>query len=121
MAKLNNRRVYPDANHQPNHKAKFRVDEAKERQEYYDNLSIQEKIAKLDTKLGVGVGAVKQRARLAAPPKARQERKEAIDAAIAQARKDGVYEALEHQTSELDIWKDDKKNNKQKKYMKGAK
>jgi len=64
--KLNNRRKYGDANHQPRHKFKFRVEDAKERQEYYDNLTIQQKIDKLDAKLGVAVGAVRQRARLAA-------------------------------------------------------
>ena len=64
--KLNNNRVYPDANHQPRHKFKFRVEDAKERQEYYDSLTIQQKIDKLDAKLGVAVGAVRQRARLTA-------------------------------------------------------
>jgi hypothetical protein len=63
--KLNNRRVFPDANHQPNHKAKFRMDEAKERQAAYDQLTIQQKLDLLDTRLGKGVGAVQQRARLA--------------------------------------------------------
>lgn len=120
-AKLNNRRVYPDANHQPNHKAKFRMDEAKERQEAYDKLSIEEKVAKLDAKLGAGAGAVKQRARLAKALEDRKNRKEAIASAIDKAKKDGAYEATEHQTSELDVWKDSKKDNKQKKYMKGAK
>jgi hypothetical protein len=63
--KLNNRRIYPDANHQPNHKAKFRVDEAKQRQADYDTLTVAQKIEVLDLKLGKGVGVVKQRARLA--------------------------------------------------------
>lgn len=40
--------------------------EAKARQDAYSKLTVQEKIAKLDAKLGVGVGAVKQRKRLAA-------------------------------------------------------
>lgn len=63
--KLNNRRIYPNANHQPMHKAKFRADEAKERQAAYDQLSLQEKVSLLDTRLGKGVGATQQRARLA--------------------------------------------------------
>jgi hypothetical protein len=64
--KLNNRQKYADANRQPRHKAKFRVEEAKERQDYNDTLSPQQKLERLDVKLGKGVGAVKQRARLAA-------------------------------------------------------
>jgi hypothetical protein len=64
--KLNNRRAYPEANHQPCHKAKFRVEEAKERQDYNDGLSPQQKLERLDVKLGKGIGAVKQRARLLA-------------------------------------------------------
>ena len=64
-AKLNNRRVFPDANHQPNHKARFRVEEAKERQTAYDGLTVQQKLDLLDTRLGKGVGATKQRTRLA--------------------------------------------------------
>lgn len=65
VAKLNNRRIYPDANHQPCQDAKLRVQEAKERQDYNDGLTPQQKLEHLDKKLGVGVGAVKQRARLA--------------------------------------------------------
>lgn len=64
--KLNNDRRWPDANHQPCQDAKLRKTEALERQAAYNALSVQEKIALLDRRLGVGVGAVKQRARLAA-------------------------------------------------------
>lgn len=39
--------------------------EAVERQEFWDNLSLKEKIASLDCRLGVGIGATKQRARIA--------------------------------------------------------
>lgn len=48
---------------------------AEERQAEYDRLSISERIAKLNAKLGVGVGAVKERAKLAyllANPKAKR-------------------------------------------------
>lgn len=34
----------------------------------------------------------------------RMMRRRAINASIAKARKNGVYETLEHQTSQLDIW-----------------
>lgn len=61
--KENNTRLY--SGKQPKHKAKFRIQEAQERQEAYDKLSIEEKVAKLDEKLGKNVGAKKQRDRLA--------------------------------------------------------
>lgn len=61
--KENNRRLYTGK--QPKHKAKFRIQEAQERQEAYNNLSIEERIALLDRRLGKDVGAKKQRARLA--------------------------------------------------------
>ena len=107
-AKLNNRRVYPDANHQPNHKAKFRVDEAKERQEYYNNLSIEEKVAKLDTKLGAGAGAVRQRARLAAQLEERNKPKPAPKQNVAPT-----------QTGEEAKTQKGPKDHSNKKYMKG--
>jgi hypothetical protein len=62
--KLNNRKVYPDANHQPRHLANLRRQEAKERQEAYNVLSILQKLNLLDARLGLGLGAKKQRARL---------------------------------------------------------
>ena len=46
--------------------AEMRKKEAKQRQEAYDKLTPKEKIARLDQKLGKGVGATKQRARLKA-------------------------------------------------------
>lgn len=121
--KLNNRRRFPDANHQPFHKAQQRIDFAQDRQEEYDALTIAQKIERLDNKLGKGVGAVKQRARLAAALQARQEKKEAIATAIDKAKKDGLYDVMEHRTSEVlaDLTKDPKKDNSNKKYMKGAK
>lgn len=45
---------------------KFRQDEAVERLAAYVALSTQEKVDLLDRRLGVGVGAVRQRARIAA-------------------------------------------------------
>src|SRR5579863_1074584 len=114
--KLNNDRKYPGANHQPCHLAKLRKDDSIERQKEYDKMTIQQKIEKLDTKLGTGVGAVKQRARLAAALLARQEKKEAIATAVNKAKKDGLYEVLEHRTSEVlaDLTKDPKKDNSNK-------
>ena len=43
----------------------IRQAEAKERQKAYDDLTPAQKIARLDAKLGKGVGAKKQRERLA--------------------------------------------------------
>ena len=63
--KENNNRRYPDANHQPKHKAKLRKEESLERQVAYDKLTVEQKIKRLDDTLGVGLGATKQRARLA--------------------------------------------------------
>ena len=42
----------------------MRVRDAAERQAAYDKLTVQQKIDALDARLGVGKGAVKQRARL---------------------------------------------------------
>lgn len=42
-----------------------RVESAKERQKIYDSLSTTQKIALLNSKLGIDVGAKKQRAKLA--------------------------------------------------------
>lgn len=64
MAKLNNRRVYPGANHQPCHLADLRKKDSLERQAAYNELTIQQKLDLLDSRLGKGLGAVKQRARL---------------------------------------------------------
>lgn len=64
MAKSNNRRVYPEANHQPCHKAEFRLTDAKARQVAFAALSVADKLHLLDVRLGKGVGATKQRAKL---------------------------------------------------------
>lgn len=45
--KLNNRRRYPDANHQPCHKAADRKMRAEVRQELANELTLEQKIAKL--------------------------------------------------------------------------
>jgi hypothetical protein len=61
-----NSRRFPDAfGVRPDHK-KFRQEEAAERQTEYDKLSVKDKLAKLDTLFGVGLGAEKQRAKLTA-------------------------------------------------------
>jgi hypothetical protein len=67
MAKMNNERKFPGvggAGSRPDN-VKHKVAEAAERQEAYDKLSVKEKIEKLDQQFGVGVGAKKQRAKLA--------------------------------------------------------
>ena len=67
MPKLNNNRKFP---HQPGPRpdlAKIKRQEAVERQEAYDKLSVQEKIDLLDRRLGKGVGATKQRLKLSMP------------------------------------------------------
>jgi G3E family GTPase len=114
MAKLNNRRVYPDANHQPCHLASFRKKDALERQAAYSELTIQQKLDLLDSRLGKGLGAVKQRARLASLLNKRQDRQEVIDKSVAAANKSGALEVMEHQTSELPLWKDSETQNKKK-------
>ncbi len=45
--KLNNRRIYPDANHQPRHKAAERKLKAEVRQELANELTLEQKLAKL--------------------------------------------------------------------------
>ena len=67
--KLNNRRVYPDANHQPCHLARLRREGSKERQEAYDKLTLQQKLERLPAN-----GAKKQRARLEALLQKQQEK-----------------------------------------------
>jgi len=60
--KLDNRRVYPDATRQPRHLDALRKSEAVARQEAYDKLTLDEKIARLPPE----PHAAKQRARLLA-------------------------------------------------------
>lgn len=62
--RTNNHRSYPDGTSPRPDNTKHRRAEAKERQEYWNGLSAKEKLARLDSKLGAGVGAVKQRAKL---------------------------------------------------------
>lgn len=60
-----------------------RVAKAKERQELYNTLTTEQKIADLNARLGEGVGATKQRARLAArleKEKAQASKKDKKDA-----------------------------------------
>jgi curved DNA-binding protein CbpA len=52
---------------------------AQERQAAYDKLSIEEKIAKMDKKLGVGQGGKKERAKLQAQLERRNEKKEVVE------------------------------------------
>lgn len=47
MSKSNNNRKYPAANHQPFHMANLRKEDALLRQAAYDELSLEEKIARL--------------------------------------------------------------------------
>lgn len=66
--KDNSRRRYPGkggARHNPV-TADIKAKEAKERQEAWSKMSPQEQLKALDTRLGKGVGAAKQRARLQA-------------------------------------------------------
>jgi hypothetical protein len=46
-AKLNNRQKYPDADRQPRHIAHLRAKDLKERQDAYDLLTLEQKLAKL--------------------------------------------------------------------------
>jgi hypothetical protein len=64
--KLNNNRKYPDGTSPRPDLSKVRREEAKERQENYSKLTVEQKLAAIDAKLGMGIGAKKQRARLIA-------------------------------------------------------
>jgi hypothetical protein len=61
----NNTRRYPDKPGPRPDLTDLKRSEAKDRQAAYDALSLDEKIAKLDFKFGKGIGAVKERAKLA--------------------------------------------------------
>ena len=61
----NNSRRYPGAKSPRPDNYKFRKDEAKERQEAYDKLTTSSKLENIDKMFGVGIGAKKQRAKLA--------------------------------------------------------
>lgn len=101
VAKLNNRRKYPNANHQPCHKAEDRKMRAEVRQEFSDKLTLEEKIARLPPE----PHSAKQRARYLA-----QLAKQ--NAPKPEPKKDEAPQGAEATVT---------KQNKQKKYMKGAK
>jgi hypothetical protein len=64
--KRTNNRRYPNCNTPRPDNYKFRKQEAEERNAAWANLSVEDKILILDKRLGVNVGAKKQRARLQA-------------------------------------------------------
>lgn len=101
--KQDNRRVYPDATRQPRHLDALRKSEAKERQEAYDKLTLQEKIDRLPA-----TGATKQRAKLQALLEKKSQPKQEP------ALEKGELNVIVADTSP-------KQTKQQKKYMKGAK
>lgn len=102
--KQDNRRVYPDATRQPRQFDAMRKREAKERQEAYDKLTLQEKMDRLPAE-----GAKKQRAKLQALLDKKNQKVE-----NEQVLADKI-EAAERVVEQV------KKNTSTKKYMKGAK
>lgn len=100
-----NTHKYPDANHQPRHKAADRKMRAEVRQEFSDKLTLEEKLAKLPPE----PHAKKQRARYLA----QLAKKNAPKQEKAGLEK-GELQVVAADTSP-------KQTNKQKKYMKGAK
>lgn len=102
MAKVNNNKKYPEANRQPRHEAADRIGRAQARQEAYDALTLEQKIAQLPPE----PHAKKQRARLMA----RLAKKNA-------PKQEPASEKSETQEVEPDK---QKSSNNQKKYMKGA-
>ncbi len=102
--KLNNIRKFPDANHQPCQKAADRKMRAEVRQEFYDKLSLEEKISRLPPE----PHAKKQRARLQALLEKKNQPKQEPQQTQATPAADGAE-------------KTKKQPNNQKKYMKGAK
>jgi hypothetical protein len=100
--KQNNRRIYPDANRQPRHKAADRKMRAEVRQELASELTLEQKIAKLPPE----PYAAKQRARYAAQLVKRNAPKPEVknDAPKQEVAADNTV-----------------KQNKTKKYMKGSK
>ena len=99
--KLNNNRKYPNANHQPCQKAADRKLRAEARQEVYNELTLEQKIAALPPE----PYSKKQRARLMAALEKRNAPKP-------EPKKDEAPQGAEATVT---------KPNKQKKYMKGAK
>lgn len=98
-----NTHKFPDATRQPRHLDRLRKEGAKERQEAYDKLTLEEKIARLPAE----PHAKKQRARLLSL----LEKKNQPKAPEPQPQASPTQQSPE-QT---------KKSNNQKKYMKGAK
>ena len=66
MAKTNKARRFNGGGPRPDN-TKHKREEAKERAEAYNKLSVVEKIARLDSMFGVGLGAKKVRAKLSNP------------------------------------------------------
>ncbi len=100
--KQNNIRKYPDANHQPCHKAADRKMRAEVRQEFSDKLSLEEKIARL-------------------PPEPHAKRQRARYLAALEKRNQPKPEPQKAQTAPATEGTEKKHTNNQKKYMKGAK
>lgn len=113
--KMNNNRRYPNANHQPRHLAKSRKEDALTRQEAYDKLTLAEKLQQLDTVLGAGVGAVKQRTRLHLLMEKKNQPKREVDTSIV---------SLDTLPKELQVVGGEttsKQEKQYRKYMKGSK
>jgi len=102
--KTDNRRVYPDASRQPRHLDALRKEGVRERQEAYDKLTLDEKLAKLPPE----PHAAKQRARLLALKNKKAQPKQEEPALVP-----GELQVVIADTSP--------KTKTQKKYMKGAK
>ncbi len=102
--KLNNIRKHPNANHQPCHKAADRKLRAEARQDVYNELTLEQKIAALPPE----PHAKKQRARLLA---ALEKRNAPKPEPKAEVKSDAPQSAEATST----------KQSKPKKYMKGAK
>lgn len=102
--KQNNRRVYPDATRQPRHLDALRKKEALARQEAYDKLTLEEKIARLPPE----PHAAKQRARL----QTALEKRNAPKVEAKKAETTPTEEVTEQTKKQI---------KQQRKYMKGAK
>ena len=118
-----NSHKFPNATRQPRHLDNLRKEGAKERQEAYDKLSLEEKIARLPAE----PGAKRQRARLMA-----LKEKKASDVDNAQkVRAARLQEQIDKAVSgeaaptnnprEMTDRAANQRKNQQKKYMKGAK
>lgn len=103
MAKDNNNKKYPEANRQPRHEAAARIGRAQARQEAYNALTLEQKIAQLPPE----PHAKKQRARLMAL----LAKKNALKQEPASEKSETQEASPEKQKS----------SDNQKKYMKGAK